>query len=394
VTIISKASVLWRKSSLGVAVIIALLMGGYAYWTGEDAPQFRTAEVQRGTVEVTVLAAGTIKAAQLVSVGARVSGQINELAVRLGQDVAAGDVIAQIDREEQANEVLRAKAALAQISAQIAAKSAGLRRAQTTLARQTQLGAAELISKEALENVAAEVDVLRAELTALQAQQTSAEVTVAQAEIALDRATVTAPISGTVVAIVAEQGQTVSAAQNAPTIIKLANLETMVINAEISEADVVRVAAGQSASFTILGDPDARFDAVLREVEPAPTQLVESDTIEAGEAIYFNGILEVANPDRKLRIGMTAQVSIILDRAQDVLTIPSGALQTGPDGAMVQVLENGRAVDRPVTAGLDDKVNVEITSGLEAGELVILGMAAAGDGAGGARRMGPPMGLR
>lgn len=383
-----------RTSSLVVAGGAVLVVGGYLYFAQDAAPQYRTAPAALGDVAVTVLAAGTIEAAQLVSVGARVSGQINEMAVRLGDDVAAGDVIAQIDREEQANEVLRAKAALAQIGAQIAAKSAGLRRAQTTLARQTQLGAAELVSKEALENVAAEVDVLRAELAALQAQQTSADVTVAQAEIALDRATVTAPISGTVVAIVAEQGQTVSAAQNAPTIIKLANLNTMVINAEISEADVVRVAAGQSASFTILGDPEARFDATLREVEPAPTQLADSDTIEAGEAIYFNGILEVANPDRKLRIGMTAQVSIVLDQAQGVLTIPSGALQTGPDGAVVQVLENGRAVDRAVTVGLDDKVNAEIKSGLKAGELVILGTAAAGDGAGGARRMGPPMGLR
>ena len=389
-----------RKTSLFGLGLLAALAGGFALWGGAETPQYRTAKVARGDVEVSVLAAGAIEAKQLVSVGARVSGQVNEMAVTLGQDVRAGDVIAQIDREEQENEVLRTKAALAQITAQIAAKSAGLRKAQTALSRQTQLGAANLVSKEALENVAADVDVLNAELAALDAQKTAAEVTVAQAEIALDRATVTAPIDGTVVAIVVEEGQTVSAAQNAPTIVKLANLDVMIIKAEISEADVVRVAAGQSASFTILGDPAARFDAVVREVEPAPQQLAQNDTIAADEAIYYNGLLEVANPDRKLRIGMTAQVSIVLQAARDVLTIPAAALRGGGQGTPeVQVLTPNGVQTRAITVGLNDKVNVQVTGGLTEGEEVIIGTGeasastAGGGASGGARRFGPPVRL-
>ena len=385
---------LLRKTSLLTLGVLAALAGGFALWGEADAPQYRTAKVARGNVELSVLAAGTMQAKQLVSVGARVSGQVNDMAVTLGQDVRAGDVIAQIDREEQENEVLRTKAALAQITAQIAAKSAGLRKAQTALSRQTQLGAANLVSQEALENVAAEVDVLNAELGALDAQKTAAEVTVAQAEIALDRATVTAPIDGTVVAILVEQGQTVSAAQNAPIIAKLANLDIMIIKAEISEADVTRVAAGQTASFTILGEPNARFDAVLREVEPAPQQLAQSDTIASGEAVYYNGLLEVANPDRKLRIGMTAQVSIVLDAARDVLTIPAAALRGGAGAPEVQVLTPNGVQTRAITVGLNDKVNVHVTSGLAEGEEVILGTGDAGGGAaGGARRAGPPLRL-
>ncbi|MDZ7906144.1 MAG: MacB family efflux pump subunit [Cypionkella sp.] len=366
-----------RKTALVLAALLALGGAAYAYFGTGDAVTYRKATVQRGDIEVTVLAAGAIEAKQLVSVGARVSGQIEKLAVHLGQDVAAGDIIAQIDREEQENDLLKARAALAQIDAQITAKSSGLRKAQTTLARQQQLGAAELVSKEALENVAAEVDVIKAELAALAAQKSSAEVNVAQSQLALERATVTAPISGTVVAIVVEEGQTVSAAQNAPTIVKIANLDKMVIKAEISEADVVRVASGQSASFTILGDPKARFDAVVRDVEPAPQQLASSDTIPSNEAIYYNGLLEVDNPDRKLRIGMTAQVSIVLDAARDVLFVPVAAVKNSKDGDTVQIMRGGAPREAAVKTGLTDKVRVEIIQGLDAGDEVVTGTGSA-----------------
>ena len=367
-------------------------IGWYVFGSGDDIV-YRTAEVQRGRIEVTVLAAGAIEAKQLVSVGARVSGQVEKLAVTLGQDVQAGDVIAQIDAQEQENDLLKAKAALAQIAAQITAKSSGLRKAEAALARQTQLSASELVSKEALENAAAEVDVLKADLAALAAQKASAEVTVAQSQLSLERATVTAPISGTVVAIVVEEGQTLSAAQNAPTIVKIANLDTMIVKAEISEADVVRVRAGQAASFTILGQPEARFDAVVRDVEPAPSELAEGDTISADKAIYYNGLLEVANKDRTLRIGMTAQVSIVLEAVDDALSVPVGAVSDGPDGPSVQVLVGGQPEARAVEKGLNDKVQVQIVNGLSEGDLVVIGTGSGGGAESGGRRMGRPVGM-
>ncbi len=383
-----------RILGIGIGGLLVLATAGWYYWGGSAAVQYRTAQVQRGTVEVTVLAAGAIEAKQLVSVGARVSGQVEKLAVTLGQDVQAGDVIAEIDAQEQQNDLLKAKSALAQIAAQITAKSSGLRKAQAALARQTQLGASELVSKEALENAAAEVEVLKADLAALSAQKASAEVNVAQSQLALERATVTAPISGTVVAIVVEAGQTVSAAQNAPTIVKIANLDTMIVKAEISEADVVRVKAGQTASFTILGEPETRFEAVVQGVEPAPSQLAESDTISAEKAIYYNGLLEVANQGRKLRIGMTAQVSIVLEQAVDALSVPVAALTEGPDGASVQVMVGGKPQQRAVKTGLNDKVRVQILDGLTSGEEVVIGTGAAPTASAAAsRRGGPPMGL-
>ena len=386
-----------KLSTSKLALIAAAFaaVGGIVWymWGSGDTVVYRTTEVQRGRIEVTVLAAGAIEAKQLVSVGARVSGQVEKLAVTLGQDVKAGDIIAQIDAQEQENDLLKAKAALAQIAAQITAKSSGLRKAEAALARQTQLSASELVSKEALENAAAEVDVLKADLAALAAQKASAEVTVAQSQLALERATVTAPISGTVVAIVVEEGQTVSAAQNAPTIVKIANLDTMIVKAEISEADVVRVRAGQAASFTILGEPQARFDAVVRDIEPAPSELAEGDTISADKAIYYNGLLEVANKDRTLRIGMTAQVSIVLEAVDDALSVPVGAVTDGPDGPSLQVMVGETAQTRAVETGLSDKVQVQIIKGLSEGDQVIIGTGSDGAGASAARRMGPPVGM-
>lgn len=381
------------KLALIAAAVAGLAAGGWYLWGGEDETAYRTAEVQRGRIEVNVLAAGAIEAKQLVSVGARVSGQVERLAVTLGQDVTAGDVIAQIDAQEQENELLKAKAALAQIEAQITAKASGLRKAETALARQRQLSASELVSKEALENAAAEVEVIKADLAALAAQRASAEVSVAQSQLALERATVTAPISGTVVAIVVEQGQTLSAAQNAPTLVKIANLDTMIVKAEISEADVVRVKAGQAASFSILGEPETRFDAVVRDVEPAPAELAEGDSISPDKAVYYNGLLEVANPDRKLRIGMTAQVSIVLEAADDALSVPVAAVTEGPDGPTVQVLRGEIPETRAVTTGLNDKVQVQILQGLSTGEQVVIGEMRGTAEPSEGRRVGRPVGM-
>ncbi len=370
---------------LGIILIAAVGIGWQATRpkTGASVPQ--TAQVTRGDVAVSVLATGALEAKQLVSVGARVSGQVEKIDVVLGQVVQAGDVIAQIDRQDQENDLLRAKAALAGIDAQIAAKTAALRRAQLVLDRQTKLGAQDLVSKDAVESGAADVDVLRADLTALAAQKSSADVTVAQAKIGLERTTITAPIAGTVVAIVVEEGQTVNAANNAPTIVKLANLGQMVVKAEVSEADVVNVKAGQKASFTILGAPEDKFDAVVSALEPAPSQIKESDTIDTEKAIYYIALLQVDNAAGKLRIGMTAQVSIILAEVKDVLTIPSAALK----GTTVQTYSE-ETKEVQVEVGLNNKVTAEIKSGLAQGDVVVTGAAATSSAPSESRRGGPP----
>lgn len=333
------------------------------------------AKVEIADVAQTVLATGMLEATELVSVGARTSGQIENLAVVLGQQVKSGDLIAQIDSQDQQNTVLQAEASLAEITAQIAAKKAQLDLSEQTLSRQQKLSAQNHAADETVDTAAADVAIYTAELDALTAQEASAEVTLATARTALERTKITAPTDGTIVAVVVKQGQTVNAAQSAPTIVKIADLSTMVVKVEISEADVMSVAPGQSASFTTLGAPDESFDAVVSEIEPAPTEIADSDTLSSDSAMYYNGLLKVDNADGRLRIGMSAEVSIELARADDVLTVPSSALKSDQDGQYVEVFDTSaqQTQRRAVDVGLNDKITAEIRDGLTEGALVVTG---------------------
>jgi len=219
---------------------------------------------------------------------------------------------------------------------------------------------------------------------------------VESAQLNLARTKITAPNDGTIVALLVEEGQTVNASSSIPTIVKIADLDTMVIKAEISEADVVRVAAGQRVYFTILGEPDVQIDATLREIEPAPTS-ISSDTESTDTAIYYNGLFDVPNPDHKLRISMTAQVTIVLNEAENALVLPSGLVtRKDPEGnvrVMVYHPDSAQMDPRKINVGLNNNVQAEITDGLAEGDLVVSGAATArpptgGQGGGFAGRPG------
>lgn len=208
----------------------------------------------------------------------------------------------------------------------------------------------------------------------LEAQRQRAEIAVSSANLALTRTRITAPVDGTVVAVVTAQGQTVNASSATPTIVKIADLDQMVVNADISEADVVRVSPGQHARLTLLGAPDQPFDAVLRAVEPAPASIETSDTIDTTNAIYYIGLLDVDNPDGRLRIGMTAEVTLLLSQAKDALTLPSSVIFKNKDGATVVEVWDSAAKSRTVrkvTVGLDNSVTAEIKDGVAEGDLVV-----------------------
>ncbi|WP_164885715.1 efflux RND transporter periplasmic adaptor subunit [Paenirhodobacter populi] len=393
-----------RKTAalIGAVVLAALGYWGWqTYGRSDRTAAPATVAVARGSVSQTVLATGQVEAKQLVSVGGRVSGQIETLAVVLGQDVKKDDLIVQIDSNDQENAVAQARANLANIAAQISATTANLSKAELEYARQQKLARSDYSSQQTLETAAADVEVYKANIAALEAQKSSAEINVKTAQTALSRTTIVAPISGTVVAVNVQQGQTVNATQSAPTMVKLADLDTVVIKAEISEADVVSLRPGQHASFTILGAPNRRFSTTVREVEPAPSALKDSDTISTDSAIYYNAILELPNEDRTLRIGMTTQVTITLAEAKDVLTVPAGALRRkGRDYFVTVVGPMGGLTEQQVEVGLNNKVTAEIKAGLTEGQQVVSagqGAMGPGQGAGQAgsasRRIGPPMGF-
>ncbi len=395
------------KRFVNFLLVLILLGGGAAagWWYFLAPTQASTTPdtvtVGRGDIETTVLASGVLEASALVSVGAEVSGSIKAVHVALGDDVLKGDLIAEIDSLNQENAVKSAEAALAGIQAQRRNQEAILAQAETALTRQQQLNANSLVSQTALETAQAAVEQARAQIDQLDAQIAQAELTVESAELDLARTQIVAPADGTVVALLVEEGQTLNANSTTPTIAKIANLDTMVIKAEISEADVVKVSAGQKVYFTILGEPDQRIEATLREIEPAPTSIAD-DTSSSGSAVYYNGLFEVPNPDHRLRISMTASVTIVLAEARNVLTLPSSLVtRQGPDGgAMVTVFDPASEEMRPVRVevGLNNNINAEIVSGLEEGDLVVNATGArlnsSSGGPGGPGGFGGPMMMR
>ncbi|WP_028319503.1 efflux RND transporter periplasmic adaptor subunit [Desulfobulbus elongatus] len=372
----------WRIFLPLVLLMAAMAAAAIFFFSRDRHPEHMTAAVGRGSVEVTVLANGTVESDNLVSVGAQVSGQLKSLKVELGDTVKAGQLVAEIDSLPQQNTLRTQTAALNAVLAQRQAKEASLTLAELTYKRQTQMLKGDAASREDADTAEANLKVLRAEITALDAQIEQARIAVDTAQVDLGYTKISSPIDGVVVAIVTKEGQTVNANQTAPTIIKVARLDQMTIRVEISEADVIRVKPGLKATFTILGEPDNRYPAAVKSIEPAPesiateTTTTSSTSTSTSTAIYYIGILDVPNPDGKLRISMTTQVNIVLAEATDVLVIPAAALgDKGKDGLYTVRVEtaSGTIEQRRVKIGLNTNVQAEVVEGLREGERVIIG---------------------
>ena len=369
-----------------IVVVVGLIVIRGAFFAKPKGPRYITAPVATADIEQTVLASGTLEPRDLVEIGAQASGQVKSLNVELGQQVKKGQVIAVIDPSNQINNLRNAQAQLAQQKAQRLSQEATAKLNELALKRQSITLAADASSQADYEQADATLKSSRAALAVLDAQIEQATASLEKAKVDLGYTNVLAPMDGSVVAIVTKQGQTVNAVQTAPTIVKLANLGVMTIKAQISEADVIRVKPGQKVYFTILGAPDHRYYATLREVEPAPDSIKTSSTAttttstSTSTAVYYNGLFDVANTGGELRTSMTAQVYVVLGEAKGAVVVPSAALgDKRPDGTYpVRVLgADGKAEPRVVRIGLDNNVQAQVLSGLKPGEKVVVGEGAA-----------------
>ena len=365
---------------LFVALVVVGVGGWYAWHSYQQsqtpvAPQ--TVAVTRGDVQQTVLANGILQANSLVSVGAQVSGRIEKLDVQVGDVVKAGDQVAEIDPSDQQNAVKTAQAALAIANAQLQSQQATVTQDQAALDRMNTLLAKGVETQADQETAQAAVATAQAQADVITAQIQQAKLNVDSANLNLSRTSITAPTAGTVVAVLVDQGQTVNATQASPTIVKLADVSTVLIKAQISEADVPRVQPGQPVYFTILGEPDNKISATLLSVDPAPDEIAtDSDTTTPSttNAIYYNGLFQVPNADGKLRIDMTAQVTIVLADAPNALTVPSSALTKTPRGTYLAGLYDpatGKVTPTRVTVGINNNVTAEVQTGLKEGDLVV-----------------------
>ncbi|BAP45368.1 macrolide transporter subunit MacA [Pseudomonas sp. 21LCFQ02] len=366
-----------RKTALGLALAVAAGLALYAIQAPADAPQYLSAPVERSDIENAVLASGTLEGIKQVDVGAQVSGQLKSLKVKLGDKVQKGQWLAEIDPQILRNTLQQAQIAEENLQAQLRATEAQLKKTRRIFERYTILESGSSISRQEFENAESDHEVQQANLQSLKAQIKDARIQIDTAKINLAYTRINAPIDGDVVAIVTQEGQTVIANQLAPVLLKLADLDTMTVKAQVSEADVIHISPGQQVYFTILGE-DKRYYATLRGIEPAPQdfQKADSESAKQNVAVFYNALFDVPNPGHRLRIAMTAQVHIVLDTAKAVLNVPVAALGArSADGSYnVRVLDGkGLAQSRSVQTGINNNVRVEIKSGLAEGDRVVIG---------------------
>ena len=366
-----------------IALLVAGAVGGLAMYKfgGEKELEYMTIHPSRGDVVEKVLATGTLVGRNEVEVGAQVNGQIQKLYVKLGDKVKKGDMIAEIDPRTQLNSLSSAKAELRIVQAEKKQLQAALKQQELEYNRQLKMKKGNATSDADLESAEASLAQTRAKLESCDANIEKAKISVSTAETNLGYTKITAPRDGVVIGIVTEEGQTVVSTQSAPTIVKIADLETMTVEAEISEADVVKVKPGMDSYFTILGLPDRKFISTLRDIEPA-TESESSSSSSASssssstQAIYYNALLDVDNSEGILRKSMTAEVTIILGESKNVVYLPIAVLNQSLGNSKYKVLvkgKGGKAEERIVTVGRKDNINYEILDGVTEQDEIIIG---------------------
>ena len=385
-----------KKIVKWVVLAAVLLAAAFAvYWYGlrsEPSVAYLTEEAKQGDIRQTVSATGEISAAQLVDVGAQASGQIKVMHVKIGQQVKAGDLIAEIDSTTQVNTLNTNKARLETYQAQLVSAQVKLRTAERQYAREQALWQENATSRQELEAAQDALAAAKASVGELQSSIRQTRIAINTAEADLGYTRIVAPNSGTVVSLKVEQGQTINANQTAPTIVQIADLTQMLNKMQIAEGDVTKVAPGQTLVFTTLADPEEERQATLDSVDPGLTTMSQgsytTSTDTTSTAIYYYARALVPNQDGKLAIGMTTQNDIVIHEAKGVLTVPAMAVKNRAGERYVRILNaKQQPEERKVTVGISDGTRTEIKSGLTAGEQVIV---SEGDGEVKEWQGGPP----
>lgn len=363
-----------------VVAIIVVTVIAFNFMKKEEL-KYLTITPTRTDVVSKVVATGKLVGRSEVNVGAQVNGQLQKLYVELGDKVKKDDLIAEIDPRTQNNALLTAKANLKVEKASKAQKVALLKQQQSEYDRQLKMRTKNATSEANLEVALANLEQTKAAIMLCDANIEKAQLSVDNAITNLGYTTIRAPRDGVVIGIVTEEGQTVVSNQSAPTIVKLADLETMTVEAEISEADVVKIKPGMSAYFTILGMPDKKFHSSLRQIEPG-TAAESSGTsnssasTSSSTAIYYNALLDVPNKEGILRVSMTAEVTIVLGESKNALTLPIAVLdrKVGDDQYKIRVLDKDNNVhEKIIKVGMKDNIHYEILEGLEEDDRVVIG---------------------
>jgi HlyD family secretion protein len=373
-----------------------LLLLAVAACSGNKGAAFETAKVERGRIAPKVTATGTLSALVTVQVGSQVSGRVQQLNVDFNSTVEKGQVIAKIDPQlfDAALEQAKANALAAQGSltrAQVQAADA-----ERQLARTKTLADRQVIAQAELDTATANAEAARAQIDVARGNLAQAKASLHQAEVNLQYTTITSPISGTVISRNVDVGQTVAASLQAPTLFVIAeDLRKMQVDTAVAEADVGKLSPGMPATFMVDAFPNERFKGKVRQIRNAPQTLQN--------VVTYDAVIDVENPDLKLKPGMTANVTFVWAERNDVLKVPNAALRfkpanaggwkkgerPPPDEKTLYTLEGENLVPHKVKVGVTDGSVTEIVEGIDEGAMVVTD---ANDGSGPKRPQGSPPG--
>ncbi len=418
---------------LKALLILVLLagggVGGYFLYTRsakKPGPAVEAIAVDRGRIEAKLMASGTLNPLVTVQVGSQVSGRIKALHVDFNDTVKKGQLIAKIDPQ-------LFQAALDQARANQLASEANLAKARVQAAeaarqhtRTKALASRKLVAPADEDAAQAALDSARAQVTAAEASLAQARATLSQARVNLAYTTIVSPIDGVVISRNVDVGQTVAASLQAPTLFTIAeDLAKMQIHTNVPEADIGRVRPEMPITFTVDAFPRRHFSGVVHQIRNAP-QTVQN-------VVTYNVIVNVENPELKLRPGMTANVTFVYAEAREVLRVPNAALRFQPppellggesaskrrpafgffapppkgakkraggergpiaaDRREVWVMRGGAPAPISIKVGISDGTHTEVVEGLREGEEVVVNAGAGVEPKGGFRGPGRGRGV-
>jgi HlyD family secretion protein len=429
---------------IGLIVLVVLIGAGAWYWFGikkPDAPQYRTATLEKGRLIASVSATGTLVPVVSVQVGSQVSGQLKEVLVDFNSQVSKNQLIARIDPESFEYRVRQSQADLdaarAQVATQhanIAAQRAALSQVEVTLAdarrdleRKEQLSDKKFLSPaevdkaramvnslvEQQKSAVAQVDVARANAGNAAAMVKQREAALSQARVDLERTSIRSPVSGIVIKRSVDKGQTVAASLQAPELFVIAeDLTDMRVDTAIDESEIGKIKIGQRATFTVDAFPGKTFEGEVRKVR-------KSAQVVSNVVTYLVDV-SAPNPELQLLPGMTANVRVVTDTFEDVLKVPNAAIRfrppqssddkpgkskrsegdksgrgngrPDPTSSTIYVLKKGELKAIPVKTGASDGKMVQVTGeGVTEGMEVVTGVKGEGGGGGGGSKKGSSM---
>lgn len=379
------------KKYIILFLLLSFIAGGIYFYqqNKQDNITYLTETVTRGNLQKNVVATGTIRALQRVEVGAQASGRIEKIWVTLGQQIKAGDLIAEIDSQNQRNALETAQAKLGSYQAQLNAKNISYDIAKSNFLRIQKLYSQKSTSLNELENAKNSLANAEATIKEITATIKQAEIEVKVAKTNLGYTKIRSPIDGTVISIPVSEGQTVNANQVTPTIIQVADLSKLLIRLEISEGDITKIQTGMKVEFSTLSDPDHKFHSQINSIDPALTTLSDNEykeSIATTNAVYFYANSIVDNPKNQLRIGMTAQAQISVDNIENTLLIPTMTIKREGTQTFVNVFTDGIIEKRQIQIGQNDGSRSQILSGLNEGEKVVSSQIIEGEKVGNSAR--------